>query len=121
MKFARYLLVEAVPERSTFSPPPVEELDKENIEAPPKDPETETGTLNEAVVELKLNWLEVIRRFELPAFKLRDPVEVKLIEFVAERVVETPVMFTFPLVLCRVKFPPATMSSRSPGTTNLRP
>jgi hypothetical protein len=118
---ARNLLVEAVPERSTFSPPPVEELERENIEAPLKDPATETGTLNEAVVELKLNWLEVIRIFELPAFKLRDPVEVKLIEFVAERVVETPVIFTFPLVLWRVRFPPATISSRSPGTTNLRP
>jgi hypothetical protein len=95
---ARYLLVEAVPERLTFSPPPVEEFERENIEAPPKDPETETGTLNEAVVELRLNWLEVISRFELPAFKLSDPVDVKVIELVAERVTETPVMFTFPLV-----------------------
>jgi hypothetical protein len=52
---AKYLLVEAVPERLTFSPPPVEEFERENIEAPPKDPETETGTLKEAVVELRLN------------------------------------------------------------------
>ena len=120
-KFARNLLVEGSPTKLTYNPPPVEVFENEYIELPPNAPDTVTGTLKKAEFALRENWFDEIKRLELPELILNVPTEVSVMEVVALRAVVTPLKLTFPFVLWIFKFPPATISNRSPGTTNLRP
>jgi hypothetical protein len=91
------------------------------MELPPNAPDTVTGTLKNAEFALRENWFDEIKRLELPELILNVPTEVREMEVVALRVVVTPLKLTFPVVLWMFKFPPDTISNRSPGTTNLRP
>ena len=118
-KLAKNLLVEADPVKLTLIPPPVLVFTKEAMDDPEKDPDTAIGTENEAEDPFKFNWLELITRLEDPEFRLNRPEVVKLMDVLAVKLEVTPETVMSPLVLCKFKFLPDTMSKESEGATNL--